>query len=169
MKSWLQDNDIEIYSANNEGKSVVAERFFRTLKLQIYDFSIKKNKYSDQLAETVNKYNNTYHSTIKMKPADVNLRAYVDLNKENKKENPKFEVGDHVRISKYKSIFAKSYTAKCSEEVFAIKKNISIVLWTHISNLINAKEIVGTFYEKKLQKPNQKEFRVEKVIKRKSN
>ena len=57
-----------------------------------------------------------------MKSADVNLRAYVDLNKENKKEDPKFEVGDHVRISKYKSIFAKSYTAKWSEEVFAIKK-----------------------------------------------
>ena len=73
MKSWLQNIDIEIYSTHNEGKSVVAERFIRTLKNEIYKYmtSISKTVYIINLAGIVNKYNNVYHSTIKMKPADV--------------------------------------------------------------------------------------------------
>ena len=74
MKSWLQDNDIEMYSTHNKGKSVVAERFIRTLKNKIYKHmtSISKNVYIDKLADIVNKYNNSYHSTIKMKSVDSN-------------------------------------------------------------------------------------------------
>ena len=73
FKKWLKDNDIEMYSTNNEGKSVVAERFIRTLKTKIYKYmtSISKNVYIDKLGDIVNKYNNTYHSTIKMKPVDL--------------------------------------------------------------------------------------------------
>ena len=82
--------------------------------------SISKNIYIDKLADIINKYNNTYHRTIKMKPFDVESRTYIDFDKENNKEVPKFEVGDHVRISKYKNIFAKGYIPNWSKEVFVI-------------------------------------------------
>ena len=93
MKSWLQDNDIELYSTHNERKSVVAERFIRTLKNKIYKYmaSISKIVYIDKLDNIVNKYNNTY-STIKVKPVDVKASTNIDFNKENDKEEPKFEV-----------------------------------------------------------------------------
>ena len=95
MKSWLQDNDIELYSTLNERKSVVAERFIRTLKNKIYKYmaSISKIVYIDKLDNIVNKYNNTY-STIKVKPVDVKASTNIDFNKENDKEESKFEVGD---------------------------------------------------------------------------
>ena len=106
MKSWLQDNNIEMYT-HNKGRSVVAERFIRFLKNKIYKYmtSISINVYIDNLDDIVNKYNNTYHGTTKMKPVDVKSNIYVDFNKENNKEGPKFKFGDHVRISKYKNIF----------------------------------------------------------------
>ena len=95
MKSWLQDNDVELYSTHNERKSVVAERFIRTLKNKIYKYmaSISKIVYIDKLDNIVNKYNNTY-STIKVKPVDVKASTNIDFNKENDKEESKFEVGD---------------------------------------------------------------------------
>ena len=84
FKKWLQDNDIIMYSTNNEGKSVVAERFIRTLKSKIYKYitSISKNVYIDKLKAIVEKYNNTYHTTIKMKPIDVEDNTYINTNKE---------------------------------------------------------------------------------------
>ena len=111
MKSWLEDNHIEMYSTHNEGKSVVAERFIRTLKNKIYKYmaSISKNVYIDKLAYIINKYNNTYHRKIKMKPVHVKSSTYIDLDKENNKEDSEFEVRDYVRISRYKNIFAKDY------------------------------------------------------------
>ena len=78
--------------------------------------------YIDKLDDIVNKYNNTYQSIIKVKPVDVKSSTFTNFNKENKKEDPKFKVGDHVRISKYKNNFAKSYVPNCSEEVFVIRK-----------------------------------------------
>ena len=125
FKKWLQDNDIVMYSTHNEEKSVVAERFIRTLKGKIYKYmtSISKNMYIDKLDDIVNKYNNTYHTTIKMKPIDVkdNIYIYINADKEINNKDPKFKVGDRVRISKYKNIFAKNYTPNWSEEVFVIK------------------------------------------------
>ena len=84
--------------------------------------SISKNVYIDKLYDIVNKYNNTYHRTIKMKPVDVKPSTYTDSSKEINNEDPKFRIGDIVRISKYKNIFAKGYVSNCSEEVFVIKK-----------------------------------------------
>ena len=109
MKSWLQDNDIVMYSTHKGGKSVVAERFIRTLKNKIYKYmtSISKNVYIDKLDDIVKKYNNTYHSTIKMKPIDVKNNAYINIGKEVNDKDPKFKVGDHVRISKYKKKFSQ--------------------------------------------------------------
>ena len=88
-------------------------------------------------------------------------------NKEVNDKDPKFKVGDHVRISKYKNIFAKGYTPNWSEEVFVIKKVKNTVPWTYVINDLNGEEIIGTFYEKELQKTNQQDFRLENVIKRK--
>ena len=100
MKPWLEKNSIKMYSKHNEGKSVVAERFIRTLMNNIYKYitSISKNVYIDKLDDIVNKYNNTYHKPIKMKPVDVNPSMYIDFNKENNKKDPKFKVGANVRI-----------------------------------------------------------------------
>ena len=171
FKTWLKDNDIEMYSINNEGKSVVAERFIRTLKNKIYKYmtAISKNVYIDKLDDIVNEYNNTYHRTIKMKPVDVKDNTYIDFKKEVNDKDPKFKVGDRVRISKYKNIFAKGYTPNWSEEVFVVSKIKNTVPWTYVINDLNGEEIIGTFYEKELQKTNQKEFRIEKVIKRKGD
>ena len=102
-----------------------------------------------------------------MKPIDVKDNTYIDSKKEVNDKDPKFKVGDHVRISKYKNIFAKGYTPNWSEEVFIISKIKNKVPWTYVINDLNGEEITGTFYAKELQKTNQKEFRIEKVIQRK--
>ena len=158
-----------MYSTHNEVKSVVGERFIRTLKNTIYKYmtSVSSNVYIHKLDGIVNKYNNTYHSTIKMKPVDVN--TYIDSSKEINKKEPKFKTGDIVRISKYKNIFAKGYTTNWAEKVFVIKKVKKTVPWTYVINELNGEEIVGTFYGEKLQKINQKEFRIEKLIKGKGD
>ena len=103
MKSWLAKNDIEMYSTHNERKSVVAERFIRTLKNRIFKYmtSISKNVYIDKLDDIVNKYKNTYHSTIKMKPVDVKSSTYFYFIKENNEKDPTFKTGGIVIISKY--------------------------------------------------------------------
>ena len=113
-----------MYSTHSEGKFVVAERFIRTLKIKTYKHmtSISKNVYIDKLDDIVNECNNTYHTTIKMKPIDVKVNTYIDTDKEINNKDPKFKVGDRVRISKYKNILAKGYTPNWSEEVFVIKK-----------------------------------------------
>ena len=160
-----------MYSTHNEGKSVVAERFIRTLKSKIYKYmtSISKNVYINKLDDIVNEYNNTYHTTIKMKPIDVKDNTYVNTDKEINYKDPKFKVGDRARISKYKIIFAKCYTPNWSEEVFVIKKVKNNVPWTYVINDLNSEKVIGTFYKKELQKTNQEEFRIEKVIKRKGD
>ena len=106
FKKWLKDDDIEMYLIHNEEKSVVAKRFIRTLKTKIYKYmtSKSKNVYINKLDDIVNVYNNIYHRTIKMKPVDVKDNTYIDYSKELNEKNPEFEVGDHVRISKYKNI-----------------------------------------------------------------
>ena len=130
--------------------------------------SLSKNVCIDKLNDIVNKCNNTNHRAIKMKPVDVKPNMYIDFNKENIKEGPKFKVGDHVRISKIKNIITKGYVPNWSEQVFVIKKIKNTVPWTNAISDFNGEEIVETFYEKELQKTNQKWFRVENVIKRKS-
>ena len=126
LKRWLKDNDIEINSTHNEGKSVVAEKFIKTLKNKIYKHMalVSKNNFIIKILEVNNK----------------------DL---------KFQVGDHVRISKYKNIFAKGYTPNWPEEVFVIKEVKNTVPWTYAINDLNGEQISGTFYEKKLQKTSQ--------------
>ena len=173
-KIWVDKGSefyIVMYSTNNEEKSVVAERFIRTLKSKIYKYmtSISKSMYIDKLDDIVDEYNSTYQTTIKMKPIDVQDNTYINTDKETNDKDPKSKVGDRVRTSKYKNIFAKGYTPNWSEEVFVIKKIKTTVPWTYVINDLNGEEIMGTFYEKELQKANQEEFRIEKAIKRKGD
>ena len=126
FKGFLKENDIKMYSTFNEGKSVVAERFIKTLKNKIYKHmtTIAKSVYIDDLDDIVKKYNNTVYSSIKMKPKDVADDSFIEYPEEN---------------------------------------------WTYLINDLNCEEIKGSFYEKELQKTNQKEFRIEKVIKKKGD
>ena len=157
-----------MYPMHNEGKSVVAERFIRN-EINKYMTSVSKNVYIDKVDDTVNKCNNTPHKTIKMKPVDVNSSIHIDFSKENNKESPKFEVSDNVKIPKYKNTFVKVCVPYWSEEVFVIEKVKNTVPWAYAISNLNGEKIVGTFYEKELQKTNQKEIRDEKVIKRKGD
>ena len=108
MKSWLQDNDIDIQHIMKENL--------------LYMNSVSKNRYIDELDDIVNKHNDTYHTTIKLKPVDVNSSTYIHTGVENNEKNPKFEIVDHVKISTYKNLFEKGYTPNWSEEVFVAKK-----------------------------------------------
>ena len=104
-----------------------------------------------------------------MEQLSVKDNTYIDSGKKVNDKDPKFKVGDHVRTSKYGKIFAKGYTPNCSEEIFMIKEVKNTVPWTYVINDLNDEEIIGTFYEKELQKTNQQEFRIEKVIKKKGD
>ena len=99
-----------MHSTLNEGKSVVAEKFIIILQNKIYKYIIliPKNVYIDKLDNIVTEYNNTYHSTIKMKPVDAKSSTYIDFNVENYDKDPKFEVGDYLRVSKFKNIFTEA-------------------------------------------------------------
>ena len=104
--------------------------------------SISKNVYIDKLDDIVDEYNNTKHRTIKMKPIDVKDNTYIDFGKEVNDNDQKFKVGGHVRISKYKYIFAKGYTPNLSEEIFVIKEIKNIVPWTYVINDLNVEELL---------------------------
>ena len=153
FKIWLSHNDIIMYSTYNEGKSVVAERFIRTLKNKLYKHmtATGKNVYYDVLDYVVNEYNNTKHNTIKMKPIDVedNERVYID---EHNEKDSRFKVGDRVRISKFKNIFAKGYTPNWSTEIFIVNKINDTVPYTYYLKDLNREEIIGSFYDRELQK-----------------
>ena len=153
FKRWLSDNGIIMYSTYNEGKSVVAKRFIRTLKNKLYKHMTDtgKNVYYDVLDDVVNKYNNTKHSTIKIKPKDVgdnDKRVYID---EHNKRSARYNVGDRVRISKFKNIFAKGYTPNWSREIFIINKINDTVPYTYNLKDLNDEEIIGSFYDRELQ------------------
>ena len=158
-----------MYSTFNEGKSVVAERLIKTLKNKIYQHMtyIGRNVYFNVLDDVVEKYNNTVHNSIKMKPKGVSDNNFIEYNEESNKKDTKFKVGDNVRISKYKNVFAKGYAPNWSEVVFVVSKVQNTVPWTYLNNDLNGEEIKGSFYGKELQKTDQKEFRIEKVIKKK--
>ena len=102
-----------------------------------------------------------------MKPIDVTSDSYAEYNEDSNKKDLKFKVGDHVRISKYKNIFAKGYTQNWSEEVFVVSKIKDTVLWTYVISDLNGEPIAGSFYEKELQKASQEKLRIEKLLKEK--
>ena len=154
FKRCLSRNNVIMYSTYNEGKSVVAERFIRTLKNKLYKHmtATGKNVYYDVLDDIVNEYNNTKHNTIKMKPKDVennNKRVYID---EHNEKRSRFKVGDRVRISKFKNIFAKGNTPNWSTETFIVDKINDTVPYTYNIKDLNDEGIIGSFYDRELQK-----------------
>ena len=152
-----------MYSTFNEGKSVVDERFIRTLKNRLYKHmtATGKNVYYDVSDDVVNEYNNTKHNTIKMKPKDVkndttksnaiarNERVYID---EHNEKSARYNVGDKVKISKFKNIFAKGYTLNWSTAIFIVNKINDTVPYTYNLKDLNGEEIIGSFYDTELQK-----------------
>ena len=142
-----------MYSTYNEDNSVVVERFNRTLKIKLYKHmaATNKNVYYNVLNDVVSEYNNTEHSTIKMKPIDAknNKRVYID---EHNEKRARFNVGNRVRISKFKNIFAKGYTPNWSKKIFIINKINNTVPYTYNIKDLKSEKIIGSFYDKELQK-----------------
>ena len=124
---------------------------------------VSKNVYFDVSDDIVDKYNNTVHITIKIKPIDVTQDSYAEYNEDSNVTK------DFKRISRYKNIFSKGYTQNWSEEVFVVSKIKNAVPWTYVVSNLNGEPITGSFYEKELQKTSQEKFRIEKVIKRKGD
>ena len=123
--------------------------------------AVSKNVYFDDI---VNKYNNTVHRSTKMKLIDVTSDFSAEYYEDSNVTKPKFKIGDHLRISKQKNIFAKGYTNNWSEKVFVVSKIKNTVLWTYVISNLNGEP---RFYEKEFQKTSQEKFRIEKVLKRK--
>ena len=144
-----ESNAIEMYSTHNEGEYFVVESLIRILKNKIYKYmtSISKDVYVDKLDGIANKYNNTYHRTIKMNSVDTKTSIYINFDKENNKKGDK-KVSDNVRTSKYKNIFVKCYVTNWPVVVFVMKK---VKYWTFVISDLNGEEVVGAFYEKELQ------------------
>ena len=170
---------IELYSTENEEKSSVVERWIRTMKERMWKYFTDNNTnvYIDILPDLVEDYNNTRHSSIKMTPVEASKKKneltvcknlYPDCLK-NIDINPKFSIGDKVRISKKKKTFETGYTTRWTEEIFTITKiNHTSPVTYKIADL-NGEEIDGTFYEPELQKTSQQLFRIEKVIEKGKN
>ena len=166
---------IELYSTENEEKSSVVERWIRTMKEKVWKYfsANSTNVYLNQLSDLVKEYNNTRHSSIKMTPTNASkkeneLTVWRNLYPEHleiRDINPKFSVGDKVRISKKKKTFEKGYTTRWTEEIFTIVEVKHTSPITYKIADLNGVEIRGTFYEPELQKTSQELFRIEKVIK----
>ena len=160
-----------MYSTYNAGNSVVAERIIRTLKNRIFKHmtAVSKNVYFYVLYDIVNKYNNAVHKTIKIKQVELASHSYAKYKEDSNVTKPKFKVGDHDRISKYKNIFAKGYTQIWSKNFFIISKIKNTLPWTYVIGDLNVEPITESFYEKESKKTNQGKFKIEKVIKRKGD
>ena len=167
---------IELYSTENEEKSRLAERWIRTMLEKIWKYfsANSTNVYINALSDLVREYNNTRHSSIKMTPVNASkkeneLGVWRNLYPEHLKIhdiNPKFSVGDKVRISKKKKTFEKGYTTRWTEEIFTIVEVKRTSPVTYKIADLNGEEIQGTFYEPELQKTSQQLFRIQKVTKR---
>ena len=153
MKRWLVDKGIDMFSTCNEDKSVIAERFITTLKNKLYKHmtAVSSDVYYDVLDDIVDKYNNTYHNSINKKPVDITINDYEGYVYEFYEKKPFFKVGDKVRISKHKDIFAKGYTPNWTKEVFIVRNIKGTMPRTFEIADTNGDDIIGTFYKKELQ------------------
>ena len=166
---------VQLYSTENEEKSSVVERWNRTMKEKMFKYFSANNtkKYIDILDEMFNNYNNTKHSSIKMTPVEASdkknkIRVWMNLNGKARTNpvEPKFSVGDKVRITKKKSNFEKGYTPRWAEEVFTVSQIQYTDPPTYKISDHHGEEIQGTFYEQEMQKTNQDIFRIEKIIRK---
>ena len=167
---------VYLYATENEEKSSIAERWIRTMKEKMFKYftDYNTNKYIDVLPELVEDYNNTVHSSTKLTPTDASkeeneLKVWSNLYPDRYKTsrlNPKFSVGDKVRITKKKTVFEKGYTTRWTEEIFTIKEIRETNPLTYKLEDLQGEEIEGTFYEPELQKTEQQIYRIEKIIKK---
>jgi len=173
VKYLLKKEGVELYSTENEEKSSVVERWNRTMKSNMYKYFTANltRTYLDVLPEMVEKYNNTYHRSIKMTPVQASNpknseKVYFNLYKNMpEKTEPKFQIGDRVRIFKKKNIFDKGFTTNWTKELFIITEVQNTIPPTYKIQDLNGENIEGTFYEQELQKSKQEIFRIEKIIK----
>ena len=167
---------VELYATENEEKSSIAERWIRTMKEKMFKYFTDNstNTYIDVLPDLVEDYNNTVHSSTKLTPVEASkeeneLKVWRNLYPDRFKTsrlNPKFSVGDEVRITKKKKVFEKGYTTRWTEEIFTIKEIRETDPITYKLEDLQGEEIKGTFYEPELQKTEQQVFRIEKIIKK---
>ena len=167
---------VYLYATENEEKSSIAERWIRTMKEKMFKYFTDNNTYNyiDALPELVEDYNNTVHSSTKLTPTDASkeeneLTVWRNLYPDRYKTsrlNPKFSVGDKVRITKKKEVFEKGYTTRWTEEIFTIKEIRETNPITYKLEDLQGEEIEGTFYEPELQKTEQQIYRIEKIIKK---
>ena len=169
---------LDIYSTENEEKSSVVERWNRTMKERMFKYftANSTNVYIDVLDDLVKQYNNTKHNSIGMTPVeaskaknekDVYDSLYGTVSPQKKK--PKFNLGDHVRISKKKGTFEKGYTPRWTEEVFKVVEILHTAPVTYKLKDLNDEEVTGSFYEPELQKTEQQVYRIERVLQKKNN
>ena len=169
MKWWLEKNDIEMYSTHNEGKSVVTERLIKTLKNKIYKYmtSISKNVYVDKLDDIVNKYKNTYHCTIKMKPVDVKPSTYIDIKLIIKILNLKL-----VILLEYQNIknFLQVVMLRIGLKNFSWLKKLKALFCQHMLLVIlKTKKLLEVFTKKNCKKQIKKSLVLKKIINRKDD
>jgi hypothetical protein len=158
---FLKQNNIELYHVFNEGKANVIERFNRTLgeMIQKHMTTNQTSKYIDVLQKLLNEYNTRYHTSVKMTPFEASDPKNRDTVLNNLYSNikpvqsmPKFKAGDRVRITKYKNIFEKGYTAKWTKEIFVIEKVVQTSPLTYKIKDLSEEPILGSFYTEELQK-----------------
>ena len=177
FKEFLKKNNITLYHTENEEKSSVVERLNKTMKNKMWKlFSANNNTvYWNKLDKLVDDYNNTYHSSVQMTPTEASKKENENKVFANlygdviylKPKNPKFSIGDKVRVSKYKRrVFDKGYTANWTEEVFVVDKVMLTKPVTYYIVDLLGEKVEGSFYEKELQKAKQQNFRIEKVVRR---
>ena len=182
FRKLLEEKNVHMYWTENEEKSSVVERWNRTIKSKMWRYFTKNRTgvYIDVLPEIIEKYNNTYHHSIKCTPSDARKQSmyqhvfnalYNDdsLYANSLRPPPKYKIGDQVRISKLKKKFEKGYTANWTEEVFIIQKVQSTIPYTYKLKDTKDEIVKGTFYEPELQLAKQTTFRIEKVLRRRTN
>ena len=159
FKEYLSEIDVGFYYVNSELKASVIERFNRTIKEKIYKYFTLKNteRYIDILDTLIQTYNNSYHRSIKTLPSKVNKENEKTIHqilykKDSRDKVFNFEVGQTVRITKYKHIFEKGYTPKWTDEIFKVKYQIPRDPVVYKIEDLNNEEIEGVFYEPELQK-----------------
>lgn len=175
VKNVLDKYNIELFSVYSEKKAALVERFNRTLKEKMYRAFTHRGNYRwyDILPQLVDSYNNSYHRGLKHIPAKVNdynetdiwLKQYADLSSGGGGKKAKYKIGDHVRITKYKTVFSKGYLQNWTDEEFIISEintKYSPILYT-LTDLNNEK-VKGSFYEHELQKAGSELYRIERIL-----